>query len=136
MKKRAFWMIWIIPTINIIFMNAFDYAEEIYTSGETYNWWGQFLLILIELLFYAFHYILAFLIPVLLCRRKKEFSLKSGLFAVTAVFVANIILLMFEWMQAGHVRFPQYMIPPVCITMITVIIVSVLIVAKQRHGRE
>lgn len=136
MRKWQRWMIWLIPTINIIFMNGAEYAEAAYSSDSGYNWWGQFLPLFVGLVFYVLHYILAFLTPVLLYKRQKAFSFRSCLFAVTAVLAANAIMLMFELAQAGPDRFPQYMIAPVCITMGAVIIVSALLMAKQRRGKE
>ena len=47
MKKRQFWIVCMIPTINIIIMNAFQYIEDMYSSDETYNWWSDFLLLII-----------------------------------------------------------------------------------------
>ncbi len=75
MKACLFWGI---PTINIIFMNIFKYAENICSFSGSYNWWGQFLLIIVELICYGLHYLLAFLMPVLLYKRKKSFVLKVG----------------------------------------------------------
>lgn len=136
MKACLFWGI---PTINIIFMNIFKYAENICSFSGAYNWWGQFLLIIVELICYGLHYLLAFLMPVLLYKRKKELCFKSWLFVVTAVLAANVIMLIFELLQAGIDRFPQYMVAPVCITMGTVIIVSTLVCKmskRQFTGKE
>ena len=66
MKKRRFWIICMVPTINAIVMNVFQYIENIYSLGETYNWWIDFLLLMIMLIFEALHYILAFSTPIFL----------------------------------------------------------------------
>lgn len=121
-----------IPTINIIAKNVFECIDN-----RTYNnWWIQFLFINVGLIFYAVHYVLAVIMPVLLYKRKKEFDIRSGLFAVSAVLMANLVMVVFSMRGAGLNRFPNYMIRPVCVTMAAVIIVSILIMVRERRGRE
>lgn len=136
MKKRRFWIICMVPTINAIVMSVFQYIENTYSSGETYNWWIDFLLLMIMLIFEALHYILAFSTPIFLYKLKKGFNLRSCVFSVMSILVANIIRFLQpgeRYHQLNLNEVPQYMSQPIYITMATVIIVSMLILAKQSH---
>lgn len=133
MKKRRFWIICMIPTINIIIMTVFQYIENMYTDGE-YNWWPDFLLLIIILIFDTLHYVLALTTPILLYKCKNEFNFRSCLFSVLSVLVANIIMFFGPgggYWQVSFQDISQYMMRPICVTMATVIIISILILVKQ-----
>lgn len=136
MKKLKLHIIWIIPTLNTVLMNVFEYIDCLRNPAGAGNWWIQFLLIIFELAFHGIHYALAIVIPVLIYKRKKEFSIKSCLLAVSAIFMANVVMLILELMNAGLDSFPNYMLRPVCVSMAAVIIVSALILSKESYDKE
>lgn len=117
-------------------MNVFEYIDCLRNPAGAGNWWIQFLLIIFELAFHGIHYALAIVIPVLIYKRKKEFSIKSCLLAVSAILMANVVMLILELMNAGLDSFPNYMLRPVCVSMAVVIIVSALILSKESYDKE
>lgn len=137
MKKWRFWVICMIPTINIIVMNVFQYIDNMYFSDGDYNWWLNFLLLIVRLVFDVLHYVLALTIPILLYKCKKKFNFRICLFSVLSVLIANIIMafnpgeLLYYGVRLNN--FPQYMIRPICVTMATVLIVSIFILVKQNR---
>lgn len=135
-KGKRLHVIWIIPTLNIVLMNVFEYIDCLRNPAGAGNWWIQFLLIIFELAFHGIHYALAIVIPVLIYKRKKEFSIKSCLLAVSAILMANVVMLILELMNAGLDSFPNYMLRPVCVSMAAVIIVSALILSKESYDKE
>lgn len=135
-KGKRLHVIWIIPTLNIVLMNVFEYIDCLRNPAGAGNWWIQFLLIIFELAFHGIHYALAIVIPVLIYKRKKEFSIKSCLLAVSAILMANVVMLILELMNAGLDSFPNYMLRPVCVSMAVVIIVSALILSKESYDKE
>ena len=138
MKKWRFWTIWIIPTINIIITNVLQYIDNMYFSDGDYNWWLDFLLLIVILIFYVLHYVLALAIPILLYKCEKNFNFSLYLFAVLSILIANIVMVLnpgeLLYYGVSLDNFPQYMIKPICVTLATVIIVSTLILAKQRRS--
>ena len=134
-KEKPLHIIWIIPTLNIVLMNVFEYIDCLRNPAEAGNWWIQFLLIIFELAFHGIHYALAIVIPVLIYKRKKEFSIKSCLLTVSAILMANVVMLILELMNADLDSFPSYMLRPVCISMAAVIIVSALIMLKEYYDK-
>jgi hypothetical protein len=122
---------------DIIIMNVFQYIENNYISNGTYNWWLDLALIVVILVFDALHYMLALVIPIVLYKSKNIFNFRIGLLSVVSVLIANIVL----FLELGEVdsqvtlnNIPQYMSTPICVTMATVIIVSILIIVKEKSN--
>ena len=136
MRKLQLGIIWIIPTLNIVLMNVFEYIDCLRSPDGASNWWIQFILIIFELVFHGIHYALALVIPVLIYKCKKELSIKGCVLAVSAILIANIVMLILELMNAGFDSFPNYILRPVCVSMAVVIIVSVLIMSKCFYERN
>lgn len=137
MKTQRFWTICLIPTINIMIMNVFQYIENMYTLDGSYNWWLDLILLIIVLIFYMLHYVLALAVPILLYKCKREFNFRICSLSVLSVLTANIIMFFEPGVADSQVslnNIPQYMVRPVCITMATVIIVSIFILIKQSRS--
>lgn len=122
--------------MNIIIMNVLQYIENIYISNGTNNWWINLVLILVIAALYLLHYVLALVIPILFYKIENKFNSRICLLSILSVLIANVVML-FEpgepHSQVSLSNIPHYMMRPICITMVTVIIVSILILVKQRR---
>ena len=135
MNNNTLLIIWLIPSINVVFLNLFEYMETVFYWGfeQINSWFIQFLFVIINGFFYDFHYVLALAIPIILYKYLKKFNCVCVLFTVTSIFIANLLMLNIELVRLGYETFPQYLIKPICITMISVIILSISITIHLKN---
>lgn len=135
-KRQYILILLLVPSINIIASNILHYIEYALVPNTSTNWCIQFMFAMVYLIFDILHLSFSFVLPLILCKCKKEFSVQSGLIVTTAVLAANIIMVVSKVIQADLNYFPHYLDLPVGISMLGVILTSLILIIKKPYSCE